>query len=75
MVTSISIVRNPATDAEFERAVNAIVDAGVRDFAEAQARLRERYPHAVVRPRDLTGESTPVWYIYREGRWIPGDSA
>lgn len=75
MVTRISIVRNPADDAEFERLVHDIMDGGVRDAAEAQALLRGRYPRAVVRPRDLTGESTPVWYVYREGRWITGDAA
>jgi hypothetical protein len=71
---SISIVRNPANDREFERAVEEIVESGVRDPEVAQARLRERYPHAVVRPRELAGESTGVWYVYREGRWIRGDS-
>jgi hypothetical protein len=73
MATSISIIRNPANDPEFERAVNDIIRAGVRDAVTAQALLREAYPRAVIRPRGLTGEPTPVWYVYREGRWIAGD--
>jgi hypothetical protein len=70
----ISIVRNPANDREFERAVAEIIERGVNDPGVAQERLRERYPHAVVRPRELAGETTGVWYVYREGRWIRGDS-
>jgi hypothetical protein len=68
-----TIVRNPPTDREFESAIEAIVDSGVLDPRVAQQRLRERYPRAVVRPRELAAEPTPVWYVYREGRWIPGD--
>jgi hypothetical protein len=73
LVTSITIVRNPAGDADFERAIGDIVSAGVREPADAQSRLRERYPRAVVRARALSGESTPIWYVYREGRWIADD--
>ena len=34
------------------------------------AALAERFPHAVVRPRELAGERTQIWYVYRDGRWI-----
>jgi len=71
---SISIVRNPADDRAFERAVKEIADSGVQDPEVAQERLRERYPQAVVRPRELAGESSGVWYVYRDGHWIAGDS-
>jgi hypothetical protein len=71
---SISIVRNPANDRVFARAVEEIAESGVTDPEVAQERLRERYPQAVVRPRDLAGETSGVWYVYRDGHWIPGDS-
>jgi len=67
-----TIVRNPPGDREFENAIDEVLADGVVDPAIAQARLRERYPLAVVRPRGLAGEPTPVWYVYREGRWIRG---
>ena len=73
MVTNVSVVRNPANDSEFERAIDELLSSGVRDPGQAQARLRERYPRAVIRPRELAAEATPVWYVYREGRWISGD--
>ena len=78
MERSISIVRNPANDREFERLVDEIVESGVGDPEVAQERLRERYPQAVVRPRELAGELSGVWYVYREGHWIQatrGDGA
>ena len=66
-----TIIRNPASDRGFERAIEEILSSGVLDPSTAEARLRERYPLAVVRPRDLEDERTAVWYVYREGRWIP----
>jgi hypothetical protein len=68
-----TIVRNPPSDAEFAAAIEAIVDDGVVDPAVAELRLREHYPRAVVRPRELAAEPTPIWYVYREGRWTKGD--
>ena len=41
------------------------------DPAHLQASLRERYPDAIVRRRELSSESTDVWYVYRDGRWTP----
>lgn len=69
VVVNIAIVRNPSDDPEFERAISQVISEGVRDPSEAQDRLRKRYPHVIVRPRALTGEPIPVWYVYREGRW------
>lgn len=39
--------------------------------AELQARLRLAYPSVVVRERDLSGDPTPQWYVYRDGCWTP----
>jgi hypothetical protein len=67
-----TVVRNPAADREFERAVNQLLDSGVTNLTAFEAALREQFPRATVRPRDLAGEDTPTWYAYREGRWIRG---
>ena len=64
-----TIVRNPAGDREFAAAIDAALTAGIADPAELEARLREAYPRAVVRPRGLAGEERSVWYVYRDGRW------
>ena len=60
---------NPADDKVFRGAVQALIDAGINDPAALQAKLREHYPSAVVRPRDLSGERKDSWYVYRDGRW------
>jgi hypothetical protein len=69
VVAKLTLVRNPAGDVEFEQALNSLVESGMRDPAAVQEALRERYPLAVVRPRELEAESAPTWYVYREGRW------
>jgi hypothetical protein len=64
------LVINPRTDADFvAHAQDALRDAASAEDLEHA--LRTRYPHAVVRPRELDGERTQVWYVYREGRWMP----
>ena len=36
-----------------------------------QAALRETYPRAVVRAREISSERETVWYAYRDGHWVP----
>ena len=60
----------PRSDLEFVATVYRLV-VDHADPVELQARLRERYPLAVVRPRELSSERIPVWYVYRDGRWNP----
>jgi hypothetical protein len=72
MVERPTIVRNPPNDSGFADAIEALLDAGVVDPAAAEERLRASYPNVVVRPRELADETTPVWYVYREGRWVAG---
>ena len=67
-----TIIRNPADDREFERAIEEALEADSPNPAALEGRLRERYPHVLVRPRDLDAERTPTWYVYREGRWVRG---
>lgn len=68
-----TIIRNPANDRAFHEAIEAVLDSGLDDPAAVQERLRGRYPQVVVRPRDLEDEKVPVWYVYRDGRWVAGD--
>lgn len=64
------LILNPRDDADFTGLAERLVDGSTS--AEAfQAQLRERYPAATVRPRDLSSERTTVWYVYRDGRWVP----
>ena len=58
------------TDLEFVAMVyTLLIDHA--DPIELQARLREAYPLAVVRPRVISSEPTATWYVYRDGRWNP----
>lgn len=72
MAARPAIIRNPADDAAFEAAIDDLLDAGLLDPAAVQEGLRARYPRAVVRRRELAGETAAVWYVYRDGRWTAG---
>ena len=64
---------NPADDESFVRRVNDLIAAGVDEPLDLEERLRAWYPNAVVRPRDLANEHTNLWYVYRDGHWVPSD--
>jgi hypothetical protein len=66
------LVINPRTDAEFASFARKSLDGhdGV-DPAALERRLRERYPDATVHVRSLSGEPMTVWYLYRDGHWMP----
>jgi hypothetical protein len=70
VTAKLTIIRNPASDREFERAIEVALRAGVSGPSELEAQLRQLYPRALVRPRDLAEEPIHTWYVYREGRWI-----
>ena len=65
---------NPVDDDGFVRRVNDLIAGGVAEPAELEDRLRAWYPDAVVRPRDLANERSNVWYVYRDGHWVPSDT-
>jgi hypothetical protein len=67
----VVVVLNPAGDAEFRAAVDAAQMAGVASPSDLEARLRPVVPRIVVRRRELDGEPVEVWYVYRDGHWIP----
>jgi hypothetical protein len=64
----------PSWDHAFDAHVHAVVsDLPEPDPALLQNVLRSTYPLVLVRPRDLAGEQENVWYVYREGRWVPNE--
>ena len=66
------LIVNPMHDAVFGEHARRL--AAVSDDPEAlQARLRQHYPDAVVRRRELSGEPFEMWYVYRDGHWSPAE--
>jgi hypothetical protein len=60
---------NPRTDAEFVELV-MVETAAAGSPDELRSRLSTTYPDVIVRERALEGESSVVWYVYRDGRWV-----
>jgi hypothetical protein len=60
---------NPRSDVEFAGLAEQLVRDGIGRPEVLEARLRERYPLAVVRERIISNEQVITWYVYREGRW------
>jgi hypothetical protein len=71
MTTRPVLILNPRDDPDFSAFAEELAGVDALDAAELQGKLRRRYPKAVVRPRDLSSERTAVWYVYREGIWVP----
>jgi hypothetical protein len=76
-VTAVSnrpmLIASPRDDEVFQDLAEAMVAAGANTPTALQEALRSRYPKAVVRARDLSGERGVIWYVYRDGRWTrPG---
>jgi len=69
---STTLVVNPRHDTPFVALAEGLVADGVRSPEELQDRLRQEYPEAVVRARELDGEAFTIWYVYRDGHWVPG---
>ena len=64
-----TLVVNPVTDRDFNLFAEQQLDEGGETIYAFQTRLRVRYPQAVVHARDLAGEPTAIWYVYRDGHW------
>jgi hypothetical protein len=69
---STTLVLNPREDTSFVALAEAIVAEGVDSPGELEGKLRPHYPSVVVRARELEGETFTIWYVYRDGHWIPG---
>jgi hypothetical protein len=71
--TSPTIIINPRNDGRFGGLLDRSLLTGVESPDALERLLREVYPRAVVRRRELAGEQVEVWYVYREGRWVSGE--
>lgn len=72
----VLLALSPAVDEAFRNHVEAALRADMpRTADELQRAIRYRYPQAVVRRRDLAHETVTVWYVYRDGHWVPSGSA
>ena len=67
------LVLNPVSDKGFVDRARALLHDHPT-AADFQAALREYYPSAIVRRRDLADERD-TWYVYRDGRWTPPSQA
>jgi hypothetical protein len=65
------LITNPANDARFAEEAHALLEDGAETPADLERSLRQRYPRAVVRARELSSEPSDVWYVYRDGSWTP----
>jgi hypothetical protein len=68
--SSPTLVLNPPDDAEFGQFADSLMVDGQVDPRALQVRLRQRFPQAIVRPRELAGEQAQIWYVYRDGHWV-----
>ena len=68
-----TLVLNPPDDEAFRTSAGQLVESGIGEPSMLQDCLRQRWPLAVVRPRELAGERAEIWYLYRDGHWVrPG---
>jgi hypothetical protein len=65
------LIVNPRSDVRFLQLVAELTTGSGMGAADLQASLRSEFPDAVVRRRELSSESTEMWYVYRDGRWSP----
>src|SRR4029079_6573043 len=65
-----ALLLNPTDDGGFTAYAPRLVDDGARTRAELEHRRRDRHPFAGVRRRELAGEQSETWYVYRDGRWV-----
>ena len=66
-----ALIINPIDDEIFAAYAHLLVDHGASSVDALERRLRTVYPPATVHPRELSGESASVWYVYRDGHWTP----
>lgn len=68
-----TLVLNPPDDEDFRSTAERLIGNGCDEPTLLQHDLRRRWPGAIVRRRDLSGEQAQIWYVYRDGHWIrPG---
>jgi hypothetical protein len=70
-----TLMVNPRSDVVLTQRATTLVLNRARTPSELEAALRDRYPRVRVRERSLSHESVAVWYVYREGSWIPSETS
>ncbi len=65
-----TLVLNPPDDEAFRTSAGELVESGIAEPSQLQDCLREQWPLALVRPRELAGERSQIWYVYRDGHWV-----
>jgi hypothetical protein len=70
-----TLMVNPRSDALLTERATEVVLNGARTPSDLEASLRDRYPRVKVRERSLSHEAVTVWYVYREGSWIPSETS
>jgi hypothetical protein len=67
-----TLLVNPPTDLRLRATLDEVMEEQApRTPAELETIVRPVYPRIVVRARSLEHESVVVWYVYREGYWVP----
>jgi len=67
-----TLLVNPPSDARLRASLDRTMNERVPATpSELEALMRPDYPRIVVRARALEHESVVVWYVYREGYWVP----
>jgi hypothetical protein len=66
---SPTLIVSPSNDEIFAEYAALAVERGVSSTDDLERRLRAAYPRAAVHARELSGENTVVWYVYRDGHW------
>jgi hypothetical protein len=67
-----TLVVSPPSDGKFAELASALLDDASTP-ASLEAALRRTYPRCVVRPREISAERYVVWYVYRDGHWVPSE--
>jgi len=70
-----TLLINPRSDDELTQRATELVLQGARTPVALESALRDRSPLIKVRQRGLSHESVTVWYVYREGSWIPSGTS
>ena len=66
---------NPRSDRVLTDLAESLLLDGATTPAALESALRDAYPRVMVRQRTLSHEAVTVWYVYREGTWIPSETS
>jgi hypothetical protein len=70
-----SLLIIPGSDRQLTERAERLVSNGIETVEALASALRGAYPRIKVRERSLSHEAVTVWYVYREGSWIPSETS